>query len=47
LIWAHVYQRFPNLYPLAISHAMCSLVGAVFLPHSLLNGLRVGFKYFG
>ena len=47
VIWAHVYQRFPNLYPLAISHAICSLAGAIFLPHSLLNGLRVGFKYFG
>ena len=47
VIWAHVYQRFPNLYPLAISHSICSLAGALFLPHSLLNGLRVGFKYFG
>jgi hypothetical protein len=47
VIWAHVYQRFPNLYPLAISQAVCSTAVAVFIPSYLINSLRVGFKFFG
>jgi membrane protease YdiL (CAAX protease family) len=45
--WAFVYQRAPNLYALAISHSLASLALALTVSPHWLNGLRVGFKYFG
>jgi membrane protease YdiL (CAAX protease family) len=47
LVWAFVYQRQPNLFALAISHALASITLALSLTPNLLNSLRVGFKYFG
>jgi membrane protease YdiL (CAAX protease family) len=47
LVWAACYQRHPNLFALAISHAVGSISVAVSLPPELVNSLRVGFKYFG
>ena len=47
LIWAGAYQRAPNLFALAVSHTFASLALAFSLPASSINGLRVGFKYFG
>jgi hypothetical protein len=46
-LWAFVYQRAPNLYALALSHAVASLTLALSVSPHWLNGLRVGFKYFG
>ncbi|HJU53849.1 MAG TPA: CPBP family intramembrane glutamic endopeptidase [Pyrinomonadaceae bacterium] len=47
LVWAHVYQRAPNLFALALSHALMSMLLAVSLPPALIKSLRVGIKYFG
>lgn len=47
VIWAAVYQRQPNLLALALSHTVTSLALALSISPGLLNGLRVGFKYFG
>ena len=46
LLWAWVYQRAPNLFALALSHAAMTWVLVSALPDSALRGLRVGFKYF-
>jgi len=46
-IWAAVYQRVPNLFALALSHSVSSIALALTVSPTLLNSLRVGFKYFG
>ncbi|MFN2530571.1 MAG: type II CAAX prenyl endopeptidase Rce1 family protein [Pyrinomonadaceae bacterium] len=46
-VWAAVYQRQPNLLALALSHTAASITLALAVPPQFLNGLRVGFKYFG
>jgi hypothetical protein len=46
LIWARAYQREPNLIALGISHAIASLTLALVIPPGVINGLRVGFRYF-
>jgi membrane protease YdiL (CAAX protease family) len=47
LIWAAVYQRAPNLYALALSHAFLTWALISTLPNDALRSLRVGYKFFG
>ena len=46
LVWAWAYQRAPNLYALALSHSVMTVVLIWTLPPHVLAGLRVGFNYF-
>lgn len=46
LVWGTVYQRAPNLFALALSHALMTWVLVSTLPLSALNHLRIGFNYF-
>lgn len=46
LLWAAIYQRVPNLFALALAHAISSLLVALSVSPNLVNGLRVGLKYF-
>ena len=47
LIWAWVYQRAPNIWALALAHAFMTWVLIATIPTAALQGLRVGYKYFG
>ncbi len=47
LLWAWAYQRAPNLWALALSHALMTWVLVSTVPADALRGLRVGYKFFG
>jgi membrane protease YdiL (CAAX protease family) len=46
LLWAWVYQRAPNLFTLALSHSIMTVVLVTTVPYSSLHGMRVGYGYF-
>jgi membrane protease YdiL (CAAX protease family) len=46
LIWAAVYQRVPNLFALALTHAVMTWFIVSTLPATALHRLRVGLGYF-
>lgn len=46
-IWGAVYQRAPNLFALALTHAVMTWFIVSTLPASMLGHLRVGLGYFG
>jgi membrane protease YdiL (CAAX protease family) len=46
LLWATVYQRAPNLFALALSHSLMTVVLVTTVPYSSLHGLRVGYNYY-
>ncbi len=46
-VWAAVYQRAPNIFALAISHAVMTWFVVSTLPPSALRHLRVGIGYCG
>ncbi len=45
LVWCWIYDRHPNLIPLALSHALLTLVVLSCLPSSITGRLRVGYGY--
>jgi membrane protease YdiL (CAAX protease family) len=46
LVWAAIYQRVPNLFALAVSHAVMTWFIVSTLPTTALHRLRVGLGYF-
>jgi hypothetical protein len=46
ILWAAVYQRYPNLYALALSHGLMTSVLAASISPAALHGLRVGYNYY-
>ncbi|HVR07979.1 MAG TPA: CPBP family intramembrane glutamic endopeptidase [Thermoanaerobaculia bacterium] len=44
--WCWVYDRHPNLLPIALSHAVASLALAAAFDPAITGGMRVGYGYF-
>jgi membrane protease YdiL (CAAX protease family) len=44
--WCWVYDRYPNLLPIALSHALASLALAAAFDPAITGGMRVGYGYF-
>jgi membrane protease YdiL (CAAX protease family) len=45
LAWCRVYDRHPNLLPLALSHAILTLAILYAFDDAMTGGLRVGYAY--
>lgn len=45
LIWSFVYERAPNLFASAISHALLSATVLVAVPEWMLPSMTVGYRY--
>ncbi len=44
--WCRLYDRHPNLVPIALSHACASLAAVLALSPVITGGMRVGYGYF-
>lgn len=44
--WCRLYDRHPNLVPIALSHACSSLVAVLAFGPAITGGMRVGYGYF-
>jgi hypothetical protein len=47
LAWCRIYDRHPNLLPLALSHAVLTIVILYAFDEAVTGGLRVGYAYWG
>lgn len=45
LAWCWIYSRYPNIIPLAISHAACTVVILMSFDPRITGGLRTGWAY--
>ena len=46
LIWCAIYSRYPNIVPLAVSHAAATVIILLSFDPSVTNALRTGWRYF-
>lgn len=46
LIWCAIYARYPNLVPLALSHAASTVIILMSFNPDVTNHLRTGWRYF-
>lgn len=46
VLWASIYRRAPNLFALALSHSLMTIVLVSTVPGDALHGMRVGFNYY-
>lgn len=46
LAWCGIYSRYPNIVPLALSHATATVVILMSFDPSITGGLRTGWHYF-
>ena len=46
ILWSRTYQRAPNLFALALSHSLMTVVLVTTVPYASLHGMRVGYGYF-
>lgn len=46
-VWVSVYQKRQNLFALSLSHFVLSLVLSLSISSDALQGMRVGYNYFG
>ena len=46
LIWCAIYGRYPNIVPLALSHAASTVIILMSFNASVTNALRTGWRYF-
>jgi len=45
LIWCAIYDRYPNIVPLAVSHALATLAILYAFDEAITGGLRIGAAY--
>jgi len=45
LAWCSIYRRSPNVLPLAVSHAICSMAAMAAFSREVTGGMRVGYSY--